>query len=132
MSGATIASGYGGNGPRDTVTHASMALGVGLVLASQLLQAVQLVSDPGAHQRVLLSPLKVVGVEGLLGAALTVSGGLGRREGEVGGRRLRRKASVLSAELANIGYTRSWSPLPQQRMGLACAIRTGRPLVPLT
>jgi hypothetical protein len=51
-----------------------MAAGIGLILASQMLAAGQLLIDQGwCYSRLRLSPLKVVGCEGLLGFVLTVS-----------------------------------------------------------
>ena len=74
VSAAVIASGYSGNTPKDKPDRLGMALGVGLVLLSQLLQAVQLLLDQGYFSRkVALSPLKVVGCEGCLGLLLMVS-----------------------------------------------------------
>lgn len=51
-----------------------MGLGIALIIASQLVAAGQLLLDQSqAASRLHLSPLKVVGCEGLLGLALMVS-----------------------------------------------------------
>ena len=53
-----------------------MAVGLCMVLLSQLVAAGQLLIDQSTwHARLQLSPLKVVGCEGLLGLILTVSRG---------------------------------------------------------
>lgn len=50
-----------------------MAIGILLILASQAVAACQLLTDQSWYiSRLQLSPLKVVGAEGLLGAAITV------------------------------------------------------------
>jgi hypothetical protein len=55
-----------------------MAAGIALILSSQMLAAGQLLIDQGwAYGRLRLSPLKVVGCEGLLGFVLTVGAWLG-------------------------------------------------------
>ena len=77
VSAAVIASGYSGNSKHHHPQRLAMALGVVLVLLSQLLQAVQLLADQGyLTGRVPLSPLKMVGAEGTLGVLIMVSGGL--------------------------------------------------------
>jgi hypothetical protein len=73
VSAAVIASGYSGNSKHHQPQRLAMALGVVLVLLSQLLQAVQLLTDQGyLTGRVSLSPLKVVGAEGTLGVLIMV------------------------------------------------------------
>lgn len=52
----------------------SMAIGILLILASQAVAACQLLADQSWYtSRLQLSPLKVVGAEGLLGVVITVS-----------------------------------------------------------
>lgn len=51
-----------------------MAAGIAMILASQLVAAGQLLIDQSSwNTRLQLSPLKIVGCEGLLGMLLTVS-----------------------------------------------------------
>lgn len=51
-----------------------MAAGIGMILLSQLVAAGQLLIDQSSwNARLQLSPLKIVGCEGLLGMLLVVS-----------------------------------------------------------
>ncbi|KAF6261164.1 hypothetical protein COO60DRAFT_1625484 [Scenedesmus sp. NREL 46B-D3] len=71
VAAAALASGFGGS--TATSSRGTMAAGIGLVLASQMLAAGQLLVDQGwYYSRLQLSPLKVVGCEGLLGFVLTL------------------------------------------------------------
>jgi hypothetical protein len=76
VAAAALASGFGGSTAPSS--RGTMAAGIGLILASQMLAAGQLLIDQGwAYGRLRLSPLKVVGCEGLLGFVLTVGAWLG-------------------------------------------------------
>lgn len=73
VAAACLASGYGGSSAASTDSRAAMAVGIGMILLSQLLAAGQLLIDQSSwHARLQLSPLKVVGCEGLLGMLITV------------------------------------------------------------
>lgn len=55
-------------------SRASMAAGIAMILLSQLLAAGQLLIDQSSwNAKLQLSPLKIVGCEGLLGLLITVS-----------------------------------------------------------
>jgi hypothetical protein len=72
VAAAALASGFGGSSAPSS--RGTMAAGIGLILASQMLAAGQVLIDQGwYYSRLRLSPLKVVGCEGLLGFILTVS-----------------------------------------------------------
>uniref|UniRef100_A0A383VYR8 EamA domain-containing protein n=1 Tax=Tetradesmus obliquus TaxID=3088 RepID=A0A383VYR8_TETOB len=71
VAAAALASGFGGSSAPSS--RGAMAAGIGLILASQMLAAGQLLIDQGwYYSRLQLSPLKVVGAEGLLGFVLTL------------------------------------------------------------
>lgn len=55
-------------------TRSNMAIGITLILLSQLVAAGQLLIDQSSwNARLQLSPLKVVGCEGMLGILIVVS-----------------------------------------------------------
>lgn len=98
VAAAALASGFGGSSAPSS--RGAMAAGIGLILASQMLAAGQLLIDQGwYYSRLQLSPLKVVGAEGLLGFVLTVSKdwGICRAVGHVCGIQtaLRREGQTL-------------------------------------
>lgn len=63
-------------GDEQHVSRSQMGSGIALIIASQLVQAMQLLLDQQLNSKLQLSPLKVVGCEGLLGVVLTVCAGL--------------------------------------------------------
>eukprot|EP00878_Enallax_costatus_P026089 GHUV01027966.1.p1 GENE.GHUV01027966.1~~GHUV01027966.1.p1 ORF type:complete len:330 (+),score=49.88 GHUV01027966.1:360-1349(+) len=70
VCGGSLASGFGGS----SATHrGTLAGGIALILASQMVAAGQLLIDQSVYvNRLQLSPLKVVGCQGLLGVVITV------------------------------------------------------------
>ncbi len=65
----SLASWLSGNGDPHT---GQTLVGVGLVIASQLVQTVELLVDGQINSLLTLSPLKIVGCEGLLGVMCMV------------------------------------------------------------
>lgn len=76
VAAASLASGFGGGAPPAAAASGSrvaMAWGIGFILLSQLVAAGQMLIDADSwNARLQLSPLKVVGCEGVLGAAIMV------------------------------------------------------------
>lgn len=78
VAAAALASGYSGSASLapagSSSSRGTMAAGIVMILASQLVAAGQLLIDQSSWNTWLqLSPLKIVGCEGLLGMLLTVS-----------------------------------------------------------
>jgi hypothetical protein len=75
-SASSSASGSASSSAGGSASRATMAAGIACILLSQLMAAAQLLIDQGSwNAKLQLSPLKVVGCEGVLGVMLTVSEG---------------------------------------------------------